>query len=391
MTMTMKMKKTSLSNDQNKLKILCDLVCDDIENLLKSLAIEDYKMLDKMVMMSCPIHSGDNTSAFNLYHTGDDYRGNWKCRTHQCERTFKSSILGFIRGRLSRIRFGWENEGDKTVTFQEAINYASSFVNKDLDSIKVSRKEVEKNSFVNAVKHLTSSESPKTNRVSRNLICKSLEIPSSYFVSRGFSAEILTKYDVGECVQPGKEMCDRAVVPVYDAECQYMIGCSGRSTLPKCDKCNLYHNSDRDCPDKYEEYLFKKWRHNKGFPAEDNLYNFWYAKEFIKKSGSIVLVESPGNVWRLEEAGIHNSVALFGSSLKDKQRMLLDISGAMNIITIMDKDIAGDKGKTNIEEKCKRTYNIRHIDIGEEYPDVAEMTVEEINNKVKPIIERFNV
>jgi hypothetical protein len=57
----------------------------------------------------------------------------------------------------------------------------------------------------------------------------------------------------------------------------------------------------------------------------------------------------------------------------------------------MDKDIAGDKGKTNIEEKCKRTYNIRHIDIGEEYPDVAEMTVEEINNKVKPIIERFNV
>ena len=50
-----------------------------------------------------------------------------------------------------------------------------------------------------------------------------------------------------------------------------------------------------------------------------------FAKEFIKESGIVILVESPGNVWRLEEAGVHNSVAIFGSSLADRQKMILDI------------------------------------------------------------------
>ncbi|NDC71851.1 MAG: hypothetical protein EBZ62_00150, partial [Sphingobacteriia bacterium] len=56
------------------------------------------------------------------------------------------------------------------------------------------------------------------------------------------------------------------------------------------------------------------------------------------KSHTAIIVESPGNVWRLEENGIHNSVALFGSSLSDRQtdltwdNKLLTAREAMEII-----------------------------------------------------------
>ena len=113
--------KQSTSYSQDQLKNLCDLVCDDIERLLQVLEVEDYRLTEKMVFCKCPIHDGDNESALNLYYTGESYRGNWKCRTHGCEETFRSSIIGFVRGVLSRQKYNWSSDGDKTVSFKRAI------------------------------------------------------------------------------------------------------------------------------------------------------------------------------------------------------------------------------------------------------------------------------
>ncbi|NBW09728.1 MAG: toprim domain-containing protein [Caulobacteraceae bacterium] len=366
MTTLMKQKQLSRSYDQDKLKILSDLICDNIEELLVTLEINDFKFLDKMIIMSCPIHGGDNESAFNLYHKGDSYRGNWKCRTHQCENIFRSSVIGFIRGCLSKKYKNWSKEGDPTITFSEAVEFATKFVNKDLNDIKIPKKEKEKNTFVNTINYLKSSSYKAINSVDRDKVKQSLHIPSEYFLKRNYTSEILIKYDVGDCLNPNREMYNRAVVPVYDNDHLFMVGCSGRT---------LNNNKP-------------KWKHNDGFRAEEHLYNFWYAKEYIKQTGTVILVESPGNVWRLEEAGIHNSVALFGSSLKDKQKMLLDISGAMSIITIMDNDEAGQKAAQQIYAKCNRIYNIANIEI-KDYEDIGEMKIEEINQIIKPQIEKI--
>ena len=104
-------------------------------------------------------------------------------------------------------------------------------------------------------------------------------------------------------------MSGRAVVPVYDNNRQYMIGCTGRATTDKCEKCNHYHLGN-ECPDKESLYLHCKWRHNYGFKTQNYLYNYWFAQEHIKESRSVILVESPGNVWRLEEAGCGLLLAL---------------------------------------------------------------------------------
>lgn len=384
---TMKKKKYH-SYDQYQLKHLSDLICDDIENLLIALGIDSYKILDKMVTMSCPVHGGDNNSALNLYHQGDTYRGNWKCRTHQCENVFKSSIIGFIRGCLSHNQ-GWTKSGDDVVSFDEALQFGIKFSKHDPADNKQSKKAKEKNTFVNAVKNIKSDELTKVALVPRSLVTKALDIPSKYFINRGFSSDILIKYDVGDCVGQGKEMSSRAVVPVYDNDRTGMAGCTGRSIFDKCLECGCFHQDPTKCPEDKEKWLGSKWRHSKNFKTQEYLYNYWFAKEFILNSKTVILVESPGNVWRLEEAGLHNSVAIFGSSLSHKQKMLLDISGAMNIVTIMDSDDAGQEAAKQIEQKCGRTYNIKNIKLN--YNDVAEMTPIQIKTEILPQIQDYHI
>ena len=65
--------------------------------------------------------------------------------------------------------------------------------------------------------------------------------------------------------------------------------------------------------------------------------------------------------------------------------MILDTSGAMTIYTIMDNDDAGKKAAENVHKKCERTYNI--VDVQIDYPDIATMTVEQIQEFIKPRLE----
>ena len=369
--------KKSTSFDQYKLKLICDKLCDNIQDLIEHFGLE-YKINNKFVTMACPIHGGDNPSALNLYHVGDSYRGNWKCRTHQCEEIFKSSIIGFIRGILSNKKYNWSKEGDSVCSFQEAINYSIDFLKISPEDIKTNNISKEKINFINNAKIFNHTKSKVNANILRESIRKHLEIPSRYFLQRNFSKEILDKYDVGDCYNPNKEMNNRAVVPVYDIDHKFMVGCTGRSIHNKCEQCSLYHSNS--CPDISESGKYSKWRHNFGFKTQDHLYNYWYAKEYIIKTATVILVESPGNVWKLEENNIHNSVALFGANLTDRQKTILDMSGAMNIITIMDNDEAGKKAVKLIYDKCHKTYNIKNIVISKN--DIAEMTNQEIQKEI---------
>lgn len=385
--MITKQMKASRSYNQDELKNICDQLCDDIDMLIEALDLQDnIKYNGKMLVGNCPIHGGDNRTAFNLYPTGDYYRGNWKCRTHNCEEVFKSSIIGFVRGVLSNNKFGWTKSGDKTVSFDETIRFIESLIDTKQSTIKISKKDKEKNNFAYLINNVVSDQKDTTNnqRISRSKVRESIKIPSHYFLSRGFSEKILDKYDVGLCDKPGKEMYDRAVVPIYDANHKFLIGCSGRSIFDKCNQCETYHDPKSDCPSIENRWKFSKWKHSKDFKSQNHLYNFWYAKEHIMHSSKVIIVESPGNVWKLEEANIHNSVAVFGSSFSDRQKILLDGSGAMTIITIMDNDEAGTKAAENIKQKCQNTYNVINLTISKN--DIAEMSVNEIDNEIKKYI-----
>ena len=380
--MTKQMTRTSRSYNQHQLKIICDALCDNIDGLFEALNIENIRTNGKMLVGECPIHNGDNKSAFNLYPDGENYRGNWKCRTHNCDKTFKGSIIGFVRGVLSNQKYNWTKHGDETASFKETIDFVESFLGKKVSNIKISKSEIEKKTFANIVKNIVPTETALiNNKVNRTSVRNSLLIPSEYFISRGFSKEILDKYDVGLCNKPDKEMYNRAVAPIYDQNHKYIVGCTGRSIFEKCPNCSSYHDPNNQCPTNENRWKFCKWRHNLDFKSQNYLYNFWYAKEYIMNSSMVLLVESPGNVWKLEQCGVHNSVALFGSHLSDRQKIILDGSGAMTIVVVMDNDDAGEKARKVIYDKCKNTYNI--IDLRITKSDVAELSCKEIENEIK--------
>lgn len=380
------MTKKSLLNDQTKLKVVCDEVCDNIHTLLDMFEIE-YRSNNKMISMACPIHGGDNISAINIYPEGETYRGNWKCRTHGCEKIFKASVIGFIRGILSHKKHGWEKDGDKACSFNEALDFALKFIKKDLSNIKISKSEKDKKLFTSAINYLSSNQeqTPIAQLPTREQIRKSLIMPSEYFINRGYSESILDKYDVGFCNKPNKEMYNRVVVPIYNNDYTHMIGCTGRIIFEKCDQCSSYHDPSAECPSDEKKWLSSKWKHSANFKSQNCLYNFWFAKEHIVKTATVIVVESPGNVWRLEENGIHNSVAIFGSSLSDRQKIMLDSSGAMTIVVLTDNDEAGRKAAQQISDKCKNTYRIFIPSISKS--DVGEMKNMEIKKEIKSFLE----
>lgn len=372
--------------DQDKLKIICDELCDNIESLLDGFDIE-YKNNSKMITMCCPIHGGDNPSAINIYPEGDRYRGNWKCRTHSCEQEFKASVIGFVRGIISHQKYGWNEPGDDMCSFQEALDYILLFLDKDLKSIKISNVDKDKKSFTNVINYVKGIQESHSSKVTRDQIIKSIQIPSEYYIKRGYSTNILNKYDVGLCANHSKPMFNRVVVPIYDNDYKYMIGCTGRSIFEKCSQCSSYHNPDHKCPPSDDRWMFPKWKHSADFKSQNSLYNFWFAKDHILKNHTAIIVESPGNVWRLEENGIHNSVAIFGSSLSDKQKILLDSSGAMNLIVLTDNDDAGHKAADQIKAKCQNTYRIFIPKISKQ--DIGEMNSDEINKEITEYIENI--
>lgn len=378
-------KKKSRSYNQQELKSLCDLLCDNIDSVLSALNLDDYRDNTKMVTMTCPIHNGDNESALNLYYEGDTYRGNWKCRTHQCEKHFKSSILGFIRGVISAQKYNWEKNGDKMCSFNEVVEFCKSLLGlENTKSIALSKISQDKNNFARIVDKII--EKPVTDKkVSRLSVIKNIDIPSDYYIERGFSKDILTKYDVGLCTNKEKPMYNRVVVPIYDDSGEFLVGCTGRSVFDKCDSCQSYHEPGSSCPRKEIGWQFSKWKHSFGFKSQHYLYNFWNAKEHIYKNNYAILVESPGNVWKLEENGIHNSVAIFGCNLSDRQKLILDSSGAMTLFLIMDNDEAGERAAKEIKEKCENTYSVYIPKISAN--DIAEMTEEQINIEIKEFIK----
>lgn len=393
----MKTMKQYPSYDQNQLKVICDKLCDRIEDLLDFFDIEYRSANSNMITMSCPIHDGDNKSALNIYHEGDSYRGNWKCRTHGCEKIFKESILGFIRGILSNKKHNWSQKQNKICSFKEAVEFAQSFLGDKIINLGESTRDNEKHMFTKIMQNFsnTSKSAEIDNddeeakpQLTKQVVRSSLKIPAEYYINRGYTFEILDKYDIGLCDKPNKEMSNRVVAPIYDQTGFYVVGCTGRSIFDKCDKCNYYHDHNDDCPAEEIAYRYCKWKHSSGFKAQNHLYNIWFAQEHIKKSHAAIIVESPGNVWRLAEAGFHNAVAIFGSSLSDRQKIMLDASGAMTIVVLTDNDDAGNKAAEQIKSKCQNTYKIIRPQLIKS--DIGEMTVEEVKSLIVPILEKIS-
>lgn len=148
----------------------------------------------------------------------------------------------------------------------------------------------------------------------------------------------------------------RCIVPTYNPEGRQLLGVQGRSV-------------NNQLP---------KWLNSDGFPASTSLYGLWLSSEFIKRTRHCILVESPGNLWRLWESGIFNAVALYGGNFTQAKSLLLDRLGTMKLTLVMDNDKAGAEHTETIISQWSRQYNIKAIQLPANAGDVADLSVEQV-------------
>jgi 5S rRNA maturation endonuclease (ribonuclease M5) len=367
--------------DQKTLTAINDAVCSKIEDFLALLQL-DLEKQGRYYIGSCPIHCGNNKTALNLYPEGYKMGGFWKCNTRQCHMHFAQNIIGFTRAVLSRKKFGWEKKGDREVSFGHTIDFLTSFIGNEL---KIDFDAIDRKRFVAEVEMITGKEKQKIKGIHRNQIRNMLEIPADEFIQRGYLGETLHKYDIGVFKDPKYSMNNRIIVPVYDDKLFYM-GCQGRSIFPQCKKCEMWHEPGGKCPETKDEIsLCTKWRNGTNFSCGSHLYNLWYAKPHIQSVRTIILVEGALDVWRLEEAGVHNAVGLFGANFSDQQEILIEMSGATTVIILTDNDETGNHAAETIKHKCDRLYNVVRPKL--RMKDVGEYSIQEIREELIPIFK----
>lgn len=363
---------------------LNDSIVDNITKILDHFGV-DHREYSNRIAMACPIHGSDNLESLSI-SLKENSKGVWKCWSNHCEDELigsgdkmkkRGKFVTSLIAELLKIKYS------KEYSYWDTIKWCSKFLN-----VEITKDSQENRDYVKIGRIISKERLTNDSIITRQLIRSSLKIPSKYFIERGFKAETLDRYDVGYCSTPKKEMYTRVVVPVYDDNYKFMVGCVGRSINPQCSKCNTYHYKDKECPtNNLENRWAEKWINNSGFNCSNYLYNYWFAKESISKTGVAILVEGQGDIWRLEEAGYHNALGLFGNNLNDQQKIALDALNAFNLIIATDNDEAGLKGREQIREKCERYYNLHYVKIPKK--DIGELSNDEIKSIIDPILEKL--
>ena len=322
------------------------------EELEEAIKNNPQLLLDKLgldfakekISCACFIHGGDNLTALNVNFD----KGFWRCWSRRCDRTFQGTLIGFTRAVLSSQKLNWKSHGDRVYPFEKTLDFLRTLY--DVNSKYIN---IEQENWCKQV--LTKEIGGHRVICSRDNFIRSVDIPSKYFLNRGFSPEVLIEFDVGGCLHSDSYLGRRALVPTYDVEHREVLGISGRSEI---------------------EGISPKWKHTKEFPSSTTLYNIWRASPFIKKSREVIIVEGMGDIWRLWEAGVKNAVALYGGSLSSAKHFQLDQLGVMNIKLALDRDKAGSEFCKAIEKEYGRFYNIERLSLSAK--DFGEMSVEEI-------------
>ena len=344
-----------------------NIASQNIDSILEYFHV-DYRYSGEIIMGKCPIHDGDNTTAFNMYPNNDVPCG-WVCNTANCHKKYRSNIYGFVQGLLSKTQ---------TTTYEQAIDWVMEFL--EISNNTKQNPNYAINNRFNKFSKKIKKESIVSKKWYRSDIRKKLIIPADYYLKRKYSANTLSKYDVGVDSKTG-----RIFIPIYDNDYKYIAGFTSRSPYEKCEKCTKYHNKLAQCPTE-DNKIYSKWVNSPpGFNKTNFLFNYWFAKPYIKQDKLVILVEGPGDVLKLEDNNIHHGVATFGLSLSEEQKLSLEQLGVISIVCLYDNDEAGQKAKIDLGIQLYRSFNLytpsfNSKDIGEASPEELSKIKEYIKN-----------
>lgn len=299
----------------------------DPESVINYLGFRIVKRGPKELRGPCKVHGGDNITAFRF----NLETRTWCCYTRHCEGDTDRDLVGLVQKTLG-------------VSFPEAVKFLADLAGINLEDENVlSEKYLEMKHQQEMRREIrqVQSTAPVTSFFPEQVLEELLPKRSSYFLDRGFPAELLDFYEIGGYTD-GKGV-HRETIPIRD-EYGNLLTISGRRT-----------DSDED-----PKYLLLK-NINKG----DTLYNLEVAKNYVGnvaagEDRALVLVEGFVDVWGLALQGVYNVVAAMGTDITPTQRDLL-CKYAENVIVMLDPDDAGRAGAERIQKLLEKHVNVRVV------------------------------
>ena len=182
----------------------------------------------------------------------------------------------------------------------------------------------------------------------------------TYWENRGLSSTTVALFH-GGIVESGR-MKGRFVFPIYNFDGR-IIGFSGRDLTGQ---------------------LAAKWKHMG--PRNEWLYPLYWNKDIIRKKKSIVLIESIGDMLALWEAGVDNTMVLFGTGLGIPRLNILLRLDPDKIFIATNNDELREDGSSpgrdaaqQIEKVLLKHFDARQIEIAlPPKKDFGEMNKEQI-------------
>jgi len=298
----------------------------------------DYVDRYDFYQMTCPIHGGDNPTAFSWVKN----RGYFRCFTRHCERD-GADVFDFVQ------KF-------KRCTLVQAKEIVSSII---MSGNYKDMPEAELQAQAAFQRYVKNNHKPVKEFQIFDPKCLEKLIRPQYLLDRGFSQEVLDEFNIGHSNNPRSPYYNRDVIPVYHHDGP-LVAFTAR----------IVHED-------YEARNIAKWYHTSGFPKAQTLFNLHRAKDSIRKSHTVIVVEGPLDVLKCWMAGIYNVVAVLGSDLSGPQRSLLLEAECFDLILAFDNDIAGKDSTSKIRKICGPYFNIYQY-ILPEGKDIGDLSVEEV-------------
>ena len=267
----------------------------DVEKILRHYNV-DFKYFGDYIRCACPIHNGDNPTAFVI---NEDFL--WSCHTGGCG---AGDVFTFV-------------EQMEDLDFPKAVKKVAEILEIDIENLIIAER---KNDYLKEVeKFLKYIKSKRKKRKLNEYIPRAELTQVRSF--RNFNEKTLQKFELKytkEIELDKKDggtfkLYERLVIPIYVNEVQ--IGVSIRKIRAK------------DNP---------KWFHA---PHTMETGNILYNIDNCKNDSEIIVCEGMFDVWSWYEAGF-NAVCTFGAHLSEEQYRMLLRTGK-NIIWCYDGDNAG--------------------------------------------------
>ena len=267
----------------------------DVEKILRHYNV-DFKYFGDYIRCACPIHNGDNPTAFVI---NEDFL--WSCHTGGCG---AGDVFTFV-------------EQMEDLDFPKAVKKVAEILEIDIENLIIAER---KNDYLKEVEKFLKYIKSKRKKKTLNEYVPRAEL-TQVRSFRNFNEKTLQKFELkyAKEIELDKKdggtfkLYERLVIPIYVNEVQ--IGVSIRKIRAK------------DNP---------KWFHA---PHTMETGNILYNIDNCKNDSEIIVCEGMFDVWSWYEAGF-NAVCTFGAHLSEEQYRMLLRTGK-NIVWCYDGDNAG--------------------------------------------------